>query len=305
MQIERFVEKPNRETAEGYIESGDYYWNSGMFMFRASQFLVELERLAPDILEASKSAYNKAVRDMDFIRLDPEAFGQSPSNSIDYAVMENTEKGVVIPLDAGWNDVGSWSALWEIGGKDEAGNVKIGDVLALESENCYLRSDGRLLATMGIDNLVVVDTPDVVMVSPRDQVQIVKDLVSQLSNSQRHEIDVHAQVHRPWGCFQGIDMDERYQVKRISVRPGARLSLQMHHHRAEHWIVVNGTAKVTCGDNIFLLSENESTFIPVGTKHRLENPGQIPLDIIEIQSGSYLGEDDIVRFDDVYGRSQS
>ena len=254
------------------------------------------------MLKAAKKAYKKAGRDMDFIRLDADAFENSPSDSIDYAVMEHTKDGVVIPLDAGWNDVGSWSALWEIGEKDEAGNVTMGDVLALDSKNCYLRSDNRLLATVGIEDLVVVDTADVVMVAPRDQVQRVKELVGQLSMDQRHEIDVHARVHRPWGCYQGIDIADRYQVKRISVKPGASLSLQMHHHRAEHWIVVNGTAKVTRGDKTFLLSENESTYIPVGTKHRLENPGQIPLDIIEVQSGSYLGEDDIVRFEDIYGR---
>ena len=216
--------------------------------------------------------------------------------------MEHTDQGVVIPLDAGWNDVGSWSALWEIGDKDAENNVIMGDVLALESRNCYLRSDGRLLATVGVEDLVVVDTPDVVMIAPRNQAQKVKDLVDHLSENQRHEIDIHAQVHRPWGCFQGIVRADRYQVKRISVKPGASLSLQMHHHRAEHWIVVAGTAKVTCGEETFLLSENQSTYIPVGTKHRLENPGKLPLDIIEVQSGSYLGEDDIVRFDDVYGR---
>ena len=304
MRIERFVEKPDKTTAEAYIASGDYFWNSGMFMFRASRFLEELEKFAPGMLKASKKAYKNATRDMDFIRLDAEAFEQCPGDSIDYAVMEHTRDGVVVPLDAGWNDVGSWSALWEIGEKDEAGNVITGDVLALDSKNCYLRSDGRLLATIGIDNLVVIDTADVVMVAPRDQVQSVKELVARLSDNQRHEIDVHARVHRPWGCYQGIDMDKRYQVKRISVRPGASLSLQMHHHRAEHWVVVNGTAKVTCGDSTFILSENESTYIPLGTKHRLENPGNIPLDIIEIQSGSYLGEDDIVRFEDIYGREE-
>ncbi len=304
MQIERFVEKPDKATAESYIASGNYFWNSGMFIFRASRFLNELKKFAPDMLKAAKKAYKKAGRDMDFIRLDADAFEQCPGDSIDYAVMEHTQEGVVIPLDAGWNDVGSWSALWEIGEKDEAGNVTMGDVLALDSKNCYLRSDGRLLATVGIEDLVVVDTADVIMVAPRDQVQRVKELVGQLSIDQRHEIDVHARVHRPWGCYQGIDIADRYQVKRISVKPGASLSLQMHHHRAEHWIVVNGTAKVTCDDKTFLLSENESTYIPVGTKHRLENPGQIPLDIIEVQSGSYLGEDDIVRFEDIYGRDQ-
>ena len=275
-----------------------------MFLFRASRFLEELEKFAPEILQASKAAYEKSIKDLDFIRLDAVEFDQCPSDSIDYAVMEHTEHGVVIPLDAGWNDVGSWSALWEIGEKDATGNVTMGDVLALDSENNYLRSDGRLLATVGIDNLVVIDTPDVVMVAPKDQVQRIKDLVGELNENQRHEIDVHAQVHRPWGCFQGIDFSDHYQVKRVSVRPGASLSLQMHHHRAEHWVVVKGTAKVTCGDKTYFLSENESTYIPIGEKHRLENPGQIPLDIIEIQSGNYLGEDDIVRFEDIYGRGK-
>ena len=302
MRIQRFVEKPDKATAVEYIASGDYFWNSGMFMFRASRYLEELEKFAPEMLKAARAAYEKANRDMDFIRLDADEFAQSPSDSIDYAVMEHTRNGVVIPLDAGWDDVGSWSALWAIGEKDEAGNVISGDVLALESSNNYLRSDGRLLATIGIEDLVVIETPDVIMVAPRDQVQKVKDLVAQLSDNQRHEVDIHARVHRPWGCYQGVDAAERYQVKRISVRPGASLSLQMHHHRAEHWIVVKGTARVTCGDRTFILSENQSTYIPIGETHRLENPGQIPLDIIEVQSGSYLGEDDIVRFEDVYGR---
>ncbi|WP_457666890.1 mannose-1-phosphate guanylyltransferase/mannose-6-phosphate isomerase [Thiolapillus sp.] len=302
MKISRFVEKPDRATAEGYLNSGDYLWNSGMFVFQASRYLDALAQFAPGILEASKQACEQAVADADFIRLDKEAFISCPSDSIDYAVMEHTDNGVVIPLDVGWNDVGSWSALWEIGDQDEDGNVAVGDVLAQDSRNCYLRSDSRLLATVGLEDIMVIDTHDVVLVAHRDQVQKVKELVNQLSEEQRKEIDIHALVHRPWGCYQGIDRAERYQVKRITVAPGAQLSLQMHHHRAEHWVVVKGTAKVTCGDRTFLLSENESTFIPIGEQHRLENPGKIPLDIIEVQSGSYLGEDDIERLEDLYGR---
>ena len=301
-KINRFVEKPDRETAEKYLNSGTYFWNSGMFMFTASSYLKALEQLAPEILGASQQAWEKAETDADFIRLDQQAFSACPSDSIDYAVMEHTDNGVVIPLDVGWNDVGSWSALWDIGEKDEQGNVKVGDVLAQDSRNSYLRSDNRLLATVGLDDIMVVDTHDVVLVAHKSQVQKVKDLVNQLSDEQREEINIHSIVHRPWGCYQGIDRGERYQVKRISVSPGASLSLQMHHHRAEHWIVVKGTAKVTRGDKSFILSENESTYIPIGTLHRLENPGKIPLEIIEVQSGSYLGEDDIERLEDVYGR---
>ncbi len=301
-RIDRFVEKPDLATAGMYLKSGDYYWNSGMFLFRASVYLEELERQNPEMLRWCRRACAGAVRDLDFVRLDREAFEQCPSDSIDYAVMEHTQKGVVIPIDAGWNDVGSWSALWEIGDKDESGNVIQGDVLALDCRDNLLRSDGRLLAALGVKDLVVVDTPDVVLVAHRSQAQRVKELVEQLDDARRQEIEVHAQVHRPWGCYQGIDRAERYQVKRISVKPGARLSLQKHHHRAEHWIVVKGTALVTRGDETFLLTENQSTYIPVGELHRLENPGKIPLELIEVQSGSYLGEDDIVRFDDEYGR---
>ncbi len=302
MKIARFVEKPDKATAEGYVTSGDFFWNSGMFMFQASSYLQALEQFAPEMLSATRKAYADSERDTDFIRLDKAAFEACPGDSVDYAVMERTDKGVVIPLDAGWNDVGSWSALWEIGEKDEQGNVLSGDVLALDSNRCYLRSEQRLLATIGIDDLVVVDTHDVVLVAHRDKVQQVKELVAQLSDRQRQEIDIHSLVHRPWGSYQGIDQADRYQVKRITVAPGASLSLQMHHHRAEHWIVVKGTANVTCGDKTFVLSENQSTYIPVGKQHRLENPGKIPLEMIEVQSGSYLGEDDIVRFEDVYGR---
>ena len=303
-RIDRFVEKPDQATAEAYVASGNYFWNSGMFLFRASVYLEELERQRPEMVAQCRLACEGARKDLDFIRLDKEAFAAIEGDSIDYAVMEHTERGVVIPMDVGWSDVGSWSALWEIGTKDADGNVIQGDVLALECRNNYLRSEGRLLAALGVEDLVVVDTPDVVLVAHRDRAQQVKELVDRLNEEQREEIDVHAKVHRPWGCYQGIDREERYQVKRISVKPGASLSLQKHHHRAEHWIVVKGSAKVTRGDETFLLTENQSTYIPVGELHRLENPGKIPLEIIEVQSGSYLGEDDIVRYSDDYGRDE-
>ncbi len=305
MRINRFVEKPDQETAKHYLNSGEYFWNSGMFIFRASTYLEALEQFAPEILTATRKAWEQSLTDADFIRLDKNAFSGCPSDSIDYAVMEHTGNGVVIPLDAGWSDVGSWSALWDIGDKDENKNVIVGDVLAQDSKGCYLRSDNRLLATVGIEDVMVIDTHDVVLVAHKSQVQKVKDLVNRLSTEQRQEIDIHALVHRPWGSYQGIDRAERYQVKRISVAPGAALSLQMHHHRAEHWIVVKGTARVTRGEESFILSENQSTYIPIGELHRLENPGKIPLEIIEVQSGSYLGEDDIKRLDDVYGRQGS
>jgi mannose-1-phosphate guanylyltransferase/mannose-6-phosphate isomerase len=301
-RVSRFVEKPDQETALQYVESGDYFWNSGMFMFTASTYLEALQEFAPEMLAAAKKSWEQAEADNDFIRLQKQAFAECPSDSIDYAVMEHTGNGVVIPLNAGWSDVGSWSALWEIGNKDPQGNVKIGDVLAQDTNNSYLRSDGRLLATVGLDDIMVIDTHDVVLIAHKSQVQKVRDLVSQLNDEQREEINIHSIVHRPWGCYQGIDRGERYQVKRISVAPGATLSLQMHHHRAEHWIVVRGTARVTRGDETFILSENESAYIRIGELHRLENPGKIPLEIIEVQSGSYLGEDDIERLEDVYGR---
>ena len=304
LPVERFVEKPDLATAEAYVAAGDFFWNSGMFMFRASRFLDELKRHAPGIAAGAEQAYRAAGRDLDFVRLDPELFSACPSDSVDYAVMERTDAAVVVPLDAGWNDVGAWSALWEIGARDPDGNVKEGDVLTLDSHNCYLRSEGRLIATVGVDDHVVVETPDVVLVAHRDKVQDVKTLVERMREQQRSEVEVHSRVYRPWGCFQGIDRADRYQVKRITVNPGASISLQMHHHRAEHWIVVKGTARITRGDETFLLSEDQSTYIPIGEKHRLENPGQIPLEIIEVQSGTYLGEDDIVRFEDLYGRRE-
>jgi mannose-1-phosphate guanylyltransferase/mannose-6-phosphate isomerase len=304
MHITKFVEKPDRETAEQYLAAGNFYWNSGMFLFKASNYLRALQELAPEIYQAAQAAYVQARHDLDFIRLDESQFAASPSDSIDYAVMEKIQNGAVVPLDAGWNDVGSWSALWDIGEKDDHGNVVHADALMLDTENCYLHSDGRLLATIGVKDQIIVETPDAALVAHRDHAQRVKDLVARLTAQQRTEATDHHRVHRPWGCYREIDQAERYQVKRITVKPGASLSLQMHHHRAEHWIVVRGTARVTRGEETFLLSENQSTYIPLGERHRLENPGRIPLEMIEVQSGSYLGEDDITRYDDVYGREK-
>lgn len=303
--IDRFVEKPDQPTAERYLASGKFYWNSGMFLFQASSYLKALEDCAPAIFDAAARAYGQAEHDLDFIRLDEASFAACPSDSIDYAVMEKVKNGAMIPLDAGWNDVGSWSALWEIGEKDDQGNVVHGDAMMEQTENCYLYSEGRLVATVGIEDQIVVETPDVVLVAHRDHAQQVKRIVERLAEQHRDEATEHHRVHRPWGCYREIDSSERYQVKRITVKPGASLSLQMHHHRAEHWVVVKGTARVTRGDKSFLLTENQSTFIPLGERHRLENPGQIPLELIEVQSGSYLGEDDILRFDDVYGREKA
>ena len=304
LKIKQFVEKPDEETAESYLESGNFFWNSGMFMFRASCYLAAVKTLAPEIYAASMKAYEKATHDLDFIRLDDESFTASPSDSVDYAIMEKIDNGVVIPLDAGWNDVGSWTALLDMGEKDENGNVTHGDTIMQDTEACYLRSDGRLLATIGIKDQIIVETADAILVAHRDRVQDVKKIVSRLTDMQRNEATEHQRVCRPWGDYREIDRSNRYQVKRITVKPGASLSLQMHHHRAEHWVVVSGTARVTNGENVILLTENQSTYIPLGTKHRLENPGQILLELIEVQSGGYLGEDDIVRFDDVYGREK-
>ena len=302
--IAQFVEKPDLATAEGYLASGEYFWNSGMFLFRASAFLAELARHAPDILAACQRAVNAEKCDLDFVRLDAEAFAACPANSIDYAVMEKTDKALMVPLDAGWNDVGSWSALWDVQDKDAAGNVIKGDVLAMDTRNSYVHSaDGRLVATVGLDDIVVVDTKDAVLVASRAQVQDVKKIVDELKAQNRQEATQHRAAYRPWGHYDSIDKGERYQVKRITVAPGARLSVQMHYHRAEHWIVVSGTAKVLHGEKEVLLTENQSTYIPVGVIHALENPGKIPLELIEVQSGAYLGEDDIVRFEDRYGRA--
>jgi len=301
--VDRFVEKPDVTSAEGYLASGDYYWNSGMFMFTARTYLEELGKYAPDMLTACKAAYAKAVVDNDFIRLDRDIFSACPGDSIDYAVMEKTTEAVVSPLNAGWSDVGSWSALWEIGAQDDHGNVLKGDVLLHDTKNCYISATERLVATVGLEDHVIVETADAVLVARKDRVQDVKAIVNQLKADKRQEALVHRRVSRPWGAYQSVDNSDRFQVKRITVNPGASLSLQMHHHRAEHWIVVKGTARVVKGEEAILLSENQSTYIPLGVTHRLENPGVIPLELIEVQSGSYLGEDDIVRFEDVYGRS--
>jgi mannose-1-phosphate guanylyltransferase/mannose-6-phosphate isomerase len=300
--IDKFVEKPDVETATKYLAEGGYYWNSGMFMFKATEYLKALQEFAPEIYEASQKAINTAKRDLDFIRVGTKEFTACPSDSIDYAVMEKVDNAVVIPVDIGWSDVGSWSALHAIGEQDENNNIFIGDIESVSTKNSYVRAENKLVATLGVEDLIIVDTDDALLVANKDHVQEIKDIVEILSKADRQEVLLHKRVCRPWGCYQGIDDSDRFQVKRITVNPGAVLSLQLHHHRAEHWIVVNGTAKVTKGDDVFVLSENESTYIPLGTKHRLENIGKIPLELIEVQTGSYLGEDDIVRFDDVYGR---
>ncbi|MCG2586553.1 mannose-1-phosphate guanylyltransferase/mannose-6-phosphate isomerase [Massilia sp. TS11] len=302
--VNRFVEKPDREKAEGFLREGGYYWNSGMFMFRANAFLEELRTYQPAIADASAAAVAMGARDLDFCRLDEDAFMASPSDSIDYAVMEHTKRAVVVPADIGWSDVGSWSALWEVQkGDDPLGNVQRGDVYLDNVKNSLVRAESRIVAVVGVEDLVVVETQDAVLVAHKDQVQRVKQVVDHLKSKDRTEHLHHTRVYRPWGFYEGIDSGERFQVKRITVKPGEKLSLQMHHHRAEHWVVVSGTARVTCGDTVSLLAENQSTYIPIGVNHRLENPGKVPLHIIEVQSGSYLGEDDIVRFEDIYQRA--
>lgn len=302
--IEKFVEKPDLDTAKEFLKQGSYFWNSGMFLFKASIYLEELGRHRPDILEASTASFEGRSNDLEFIRLAEKEFLDCADESIDYAVMENTDRAMVVPLDAGWSDVGSWSSLWDESEHDASGNACRGDVIQRDSSNNMLYSDHKLIAAVGIENLVVVATPDAVLVSSKDKAQEVKAIVDQLRTDNRSEALLHREVARPWGSYDSIDMGERFQVKRIKVKPGAKLSLQMHHHRAEHWIVVSGTALVTIGDEERLLSENESTYIPIGTTHRLENPGVLPLEMIEVQSGSYLGEDDIVRFEDTYGRDK-
>jgi mannose-1-phosphate guanylyltransferase/mannose-1-phosphate guanylyltransferase/mannose-6-phosphate isomerase len=301
-QVAAFVEKPDQATAAQYVASGEYFWNSGMFLFRARDFLDELGVLRPDILEASRAALDAAQPDLDFVRLDPVAFAACPAESVDYAVMEHTRRAAVVPAAMAWNDIGAWSALWAVADKDEHGNAVRGDVMLEAARNNFVRAESRMVALLGVADLVVVETADVVLVASREQVQDVKKLVDRLKRENRCEHLVHKQVYRPWGWYEGIDEGERFQVKRIMVKPGEKLSLQMHHHRAEHWIVVSGTARVTRGEHIELLTENQSTYIPLGTSHRLENPGKIDLHMIEVQSGTYLGEDDIVRFEDVYRR---
>ncbi|WOB25719.1 MULTISPECIES: mannose-1-phosphate guanylyltransferase/mannose-6-phosphate isomerase [Xanthomonas] len=300
--VERFVEKPDLATAQGYLASGEYYWNSGMFLFRASRYLEELRKFHPAIADACQKAWENGKRDADFTRLDKDAFAASPSDSIDYAVMEKTADAVVVPLDAGWNDVGSWSSLLDVSEQDAHGNAHHGDVIQVDCRNTYAYGS-RLIAMVGLEDVVVVETPDAVLVGHRDRIQEVKDVVGRIKADGRSEATWHRKVYRPWGAYDSIDMGQRHQVKRITVKPGAVLSLQMHHHRAEHWIVVSGTAEVTRGDEVLLLTENQSTYIPLGVTHRLRNPGKLPLELIEVQSGSYLGEDDIVRFEDTYGRA--
>lgn len=304
-RVEGFTEKPDIETALRYLESGDYLWNSGMFLMRADLWLTELERHRPDILQACRLAYEQGRADGDFYRVGREAFLACPSDSIDYAVMEKTNRAAVVPLDAGWSDIGAWPALWQAAERDEAGNVRRGDVYTHETHDSLLISEYRLLAAVGLKDLIVVETPDAVLVAHKDYAQQVRDIVERLKTDSRSETLMHRRVYRPWGSYEGLDAGERFQVKRLVIKPGASISLQLHHHRAEHWVVVRGTARVTRGDEVFILTENQSTYIPIGVKHRLENPGTIPLEIIEVQSGSYLGEDDIVRFEDQYNRHQS
>ena len=301
-KVNSFVEKPDLETAKNYLEQKCYLWNSGMFMFKASVYLDELKKFRPDILAACKESLSSASTDLDFIRLNSDVFAECPDESIDYAVMEKTQDCVVIPLDADWSDIGSWTSLWEISEKDEHENVSHGDVINYNSRNNYIYSEGSLISTVGVNNLIIVQTKDALLVAQQDNVQDIKKIVEILKKQKRSEHISHREVYRPWGRYDSVERGDRYQVKRITVKPGECLSTQMHHHRAEHWVVVAGTAKVTCGERTFFVTENESTFIPIGTVHTLENPGKIPLEVIEIQSGVYLGDDDIVRLSDKYGR---
>ncbi len=304
-EVSRFVEKPEQSVADGYFDSKEYYWNSGMFMFKAKSYLAELSKYKPEILSHCQQASKDMKSDYGFLRLDAEAFGRCESESIDYAVMEKTKLCTVVPLDAGWSDIGSWQSLWQQGDKDEEGNSIHGDVITNNTSNCYIHADNRLVASIGMRDAIIVETSDAVLVADKACAQDVKQIIESLSAQGRAEEHLHRVVYRPWGNFDSVDEGERYKVKRITVKPGAQLSVQMHHHRAEHWIVVSGTAKVYRNDEELILSENESIFIPLGHKHSLENPGVIPLEIIEVQSGAYLGEDDIVRFEDRYGRDDS
>jgi mannose-1-phosphate guanylyltransferase/mannose-6-phosphate isomerase len=302
-KVARFVEKPDRKSAEGFLLEGGYSWNSGMFLFRIDVYLAEVARHAPAILAACRQALAASRRDLDFLRLDRESFAKAPATSIDYAIMERTTAAAVLPCDIGWSDVGSWAALWEIGRKDGDGNVLVGDVVARDVHDSYIRGDGHLVAAIGVADLVVVVTRDAVLLASKDRAQEVKQIVEGLEAQARPEAVLHSEVHRPWGSYQSLDGGPRFQVKRITVKPGAKLSLQRHAKRAEHWVVVRGTARVTIGDRVSTLAENQSTYVPLGSVHRLENPGPDPLELIEVQTGSYLGEDDIERLEDVYGRS--
>ena len=301
--VDRFVEKPPRADAEALLAGGHAWWNSGIFVLRADRYLAEIERLQPAIATAARAAVAAGGGDLDFLRLGREAFAASPSISIDHAVMEHTADAVVVPVDMAWSDLGSWQALWEITDKDADGNALTGDVLAVDSRDCYVRADKRLVTLLGVEGISVVDTDDAIIVMARDRSQDVRRVVDVLAARKRPEVKSHKRIYRPWGYYETIDLGTRHQVKHIQVKEGGKLSLQMHHHRAEHWIVVNGTARVVCGTENRLLRENESIYIPLGQQHRLENPGRIPLDLIEVQTGSYLGEDDIVRFEDTYGRT--
>ncbi|MBT1442995.1 mannose-1-phosphate guanylyltransferase/mannose-6-phosphate isomerase [Shewanella sp. JM162201] len=302
-RVAEFVEKPALATAQEYLASGDYYWNSGMFMFKASRYLEELNAFRPDIYAACAEAIQEQTPDLDFIRVNKVAFEACPDESIDYAVMEKTERAVVVPLDAGWSDVGGFSALWDVADKDENGNVFDGDVVSVDTTNCLVLGDEKLVATVGVQDLVIVNTKDAVLVAHKDKAQDVKHIVNKLKADGRSEVTFHREVYRPWGKYDSVDSGERFQVKRITVKPGAKLSVQMHHHRAEHWIVVSGTAKVTIDETEQFVTENQSVYIPITAVHALENPGKVDLELIEVQSGSYLGEDDIVRFQDRYGRA--
>ena len=301
--VESFTEKPSLEIAEEYIKSNMYFWNSGMFLIKASKYLSELKKFRPDIYEACEKATSGIKHDEDFIRIDKTVFNTCPSESIDYAVMEKTKDAVVVPMDAGWNDIGSWSSIWDVSNKDDAGNATVGDVMCENVSNSYIRSEEGLVACVGVDNLVIVSTKEVVLVADKDNTQNISKIVRELKDNSRSEWELHREIYRPWGKFDSIDRGDRYQVKRITVKPGAKLSVQKHKYRSEHWIVVSGTAKVTKGDDTFLLNVDESTYIPLGTIHALENPADVDLELIEVQTGSYLGEDDIVRIEDVYGRS--
>jgi len=301
--VDEFIEKPSSDVAQEYLDSGDYFWNSGMFLFKASRYLEELQKFRPDIFDACKASMDGVEFDLDFLRINKEKFIECPSDSVDYAVMEKTADAVVVPMDAGWCDIGSWASLWDISNKDKNGNVSQGDVMLHGTNNSFVRTDGKLVATIGVDNLIIVSTKDALMVAHKDSVQDAKIIVQKLKDDKRTEWELNREVYRPWGKYDSIDAGERYQVKRITVKPGAKLSLQKHYHRSEHWIVVSGVANVTKGENTFMLHENESTYIQVGEVHALENLGKVDLELIEVQSGSYLGEDDIVQFHDQYGRA--
>jgi mannose-1-phosphate guanylyltransferase len=301
-EIASFKEKPDNTTAQAYVDSGSYYWNSGMYVVKASTLIHELGSHRPDILEACRASMKKRTKDVDFIRIDPESFAQCPSESIDFAIMERTKSAVVVELNTLWSDVGSWSSLWEMRARDCNGNCLMGDVVSRQTTNSLIQAEERLVVALGVKDLVIVETKDVVLVSTKEQAEDIKNIVTDLKFLGRAECSNHVKVYRPWGVFDSIDKGDRYQVKRITVKPGAKLSVQMHHHRAEHWVVVSGTAKVTNGDKTYLVTENQSTYIPIGQMHSLENPGVIDLELIEVQSGAYLGEDDIVRTCDMYGR---